>query len=134
MATSLRGVLAALGVFRVFRTRRRPFSIAPALERRRSEIAAENYAARHLLGHTLDRKAALRRLAPESLPAARRYRELLVYELEALQDLSRALRSVVGGRDPGDTQVEGADELERLRTEIAWCDGLLRRSPSHLSH
>ena len=129
MTTSLRGVLAALGVYRVFGTRRRPGALAPALERRRSEIAAENYAARHLLEHTLDRKAALRRLAPASPQAARRYRELLAYELEALQDLDRGMRGVMGGRELGDFQAESAEAIGRLRTEIAWCDGLLRRAP-----
>src|SRR5919204_4194337 len=94
----LRRVLAALGVFDLLDTRRRT-SIAPALERRRSEIAAENYAARHLLEHTLDRKAELRRLAPLSAAAARRYRELLCYELKALDELVQAMGHMIGGRD-----------------------------------
>jgi len=129
VTTSLRGVLAALGVFRVLRTRGRSASLAPALERRKSEIAAENYAARHLLERTIDRKASLRLLVPSSPRAAARYRELLGYELEALQDLNRAMRRVMGGRDLGDFQVESADEIERLRTEIAWCDELHRSGP-----
>ena len=42
--------------------RRIPF-LGPPLERRRPRILAEDYAARHSIEHTLDRKAELRRLA-----------------------------------------------------------------------
>ncbi|MBA3659765.1 MAG: hypothetical protein H0W67_09225 [Gemmatimonadales bacterium] len=128
MISNLRGRLAALGLFRLFRNRRRPLGLAPALERRRSQIAAENYAARHLLEHTLDRKSALRRLAPGSHKASERYRELLSFELEALLDLNRCLRNVMGGRESADVLGESADEIERLRTEVAWCDTLLHNT------
>ena len=126
MHPSLRGLLASLGVFRVWSSRRRRFP-PPGVERRRPEIAAESYAARHLLEHTLDCKANLRRLAPTSPRAARRYRELLGYELEGLQEMARVLHATAGGPDLPELLVETSDEIERLRVEVAWCDTLLRR-------
>ncbi len=122
MVRSLRGVAAALGVFGLLRARRQPSAVKPALGRRQPEIAAEDYAARHLLEHTLDRKADLRRIAPTVPAAAARYRELLGYELEALQDMSQAMRATIGGRDLAEFLRETSLEIERLRIEIAWCD------------
>ena len=130
MVRSLRGVLAALGVFDLLRTRRQALVLKPPLERRQPEIAAENYAARHLLEHTLDRKADLRRLASSSPAAARRYRELLSYELEALQDMSQAMRATIGGRDLAEFLWDTGQEIERLRIEIAWCEEVLGRHVS----
>jgi hypothetical protein len=63
MAHTLRGLLVRLEKLRT-RHRRRLLFLAPAMERRRPRIAAEDYAARHSIEHTLDRKAELRRLAP----------------------------------------------------------------------
>ena len=64
----LRGTLAELGGPH----RRRPPFLAPALERRRPRIAAEDYAARHSIEHTLERKAELRLLAP-TMPGPLRF-------------------------------------------------------------
>jgi hypothetical protein len=125
MVRSLRGVLAAFGVYDILRTRRQPLVLRPPLERRQPEIAAENYAARHLLEHTLDRKADLRRLAPSLPEAARRYRELLGYELEALQDVNRAMRATIGGRDLAEFLRDTGQEIDRLQIEIAWCEEVL---------
>ena len=104
-----------------------PF-LAPALERRRPRIAAEDYAARHSIEHTLDRKAELRRLAPTWSPAARRYHELLSYELAGLREVVRALHSVTEGRELEEALAETAVQIERLEIEIAWCSTLLRRA------
>jgi hypothetical protein len=123
-------MLATSGMFRFLRPRRRQSLLKPPLERRQPEVAAENYAARHLLEHTLDRKADLRRLAPSSPPAARRYRELLSYELEALRDMSQAMRGAIGGRDLAEFLADTGQEIERLRIEIAWCTALLDRHES----
>ena len=98
MALTLPGVLHTLELLRSKHRRRLAF-LAPPLERRRPGIAAEDYAARHSIEHTLDRKAELRRLAPTSPPAARRYHELLSYELTGLRELVRALHSVTEGRE-----------------------------------
>jgi len=125
MVRSLRGAVAALGVFDLLRTRRQPLVLRPPLERRQPEIAAENYAARHLLEHTLDRKADLRRLAPTVPAAARRYCELLGYELEALQEMSQAMRATIGGRDLADFLRDTDHEIDRLRIEISWCEDVL---------
>jgi len=104
-----------------------PF-LAPPLERRRPRIAAEDYAARHSIEHTLDRKAELRRLAPTWPPAARRYHELLTYELEGLREVVTALPSVTGGRELEEALAETSTQIERLEVEIAWCTELLERA------
>lgn len=98
------------------------------MERRRPRIAAEDYAARHSIEHTLDRKAELRRLAPTWPPAARRYHQLLTYELEGLREVVKALHSVTGGRELEEALAEAAVQIERLEIEIAWCSRLLDRT------
>jgi hypothetical protein len=110
------------------RHRRRLSFLAPALERRRPRIAAEDYAARHSIEHTLDRKAELRRLAPTWPPAARRYHQLLTYELHGLREVVNALRSVTGGRELEECLAETSVQIERLEIEIAWCARLLGKA------
>jgi hypothetical protein len=127
LALTLRSVLATLEQLRSRHRRRLPF-LAPALERRRPRIAAEDYAARHSIEHTLDRKAELRRLAPTWPPAARRYHELLTYELEGLREVVQALHSVTEGRELEEALAETAIQIERLEIEIAWCAYLLERA------
>lgn len=127
MALSLRSFLETLEQLRT-RHRRRLSFLAPAIERRRPRIAAEDYAARHSIEHTLDRKAELRRLAPTWPPAARRYHQLLTYELEGLRELVSALRSVTGGRELDEALAETAVQIERLEIEVAWCRRLLGRT------
>jgi hypothetical protein len=121
---SLRGVLDTLKQLRSHHRRRLAF-LAPAVERRRPRIQAENYAARHSIEHTLDRKAELRRLAPTWPPAARRYHQLLSYEVEGLRDMVTALRSLAGGRELEESLAETAVQVERLEIELAWCRELL---------
>lgn len=131
MALTLRGFLETLERFRTRHRRRLPF-LAPALERRRPRIVAEDYAARHSIEHTLDRKAELRRLAPHQPSAARRYHQLLTYELEGLREVVTALHSVTEGRELEDCVSETAIQMQRLEIEIAWCEELLvtaERSP-----
>jgi hypothetical protein len=125
MALTLPGVLQTLELLRSKHRRRLAF-LAPPLER--PGIAAEDYAARHSIEHTLDRKAELRRLAPASPPAARRYHELLSYELSGLRELVRALHSVTEGRELEEALAEAAVQIERLEIEIAWCADLLQRA------
>lgn len=127
MALTLQTFLDAVEQLRSRHRRRMPF-VAPALERRRPRIAAEDYAARHSIEHTLDRKAELRRLAPTWPPAARRYYELLTYELEGLKEMSTALHSVTEGRELEEAVAEIAGQVERLEIEIAWCAALLERA------
>ncbi|MEP7228148.1 MAG: hypothetical protein ABI785_12350 [Gemmatimonadales bacterium] len=124
MALTLSSFLESLDRFRT-RHRRRLAFLAPAVERRRPRIAAENYAARHSIEHTLDRKAELRRLAPTLPSAAQRYHQLLTYELEGLRELVSALHSVAGDRELEECVAETALQMERLEIEIAWCDHLL---------
>ena len=124
MALTLHSFLESLDRFRT-RHRRRLAFLAPALERRRPRIAAEDYAARHSIEHTLDRKAELRRLAPALPSAARRYRQLLTYELQGLREVITALHSVAGGRELEECLAETALQMERLEIEIAWCNHLL---------
>jgi hypothetical protein len=124
VALTLRGVLETLEQLRTHHRRRLSF-LAPALERRRPRIAAEDYAARHSIEHTLDRKAELRRLAPTWPPAARRYHQLLTYELAGLREVMNALYSVTGGRELEEAVAEAALQIERLEIEVAWCDRLL---------
>lgn len=130
MALTLRSLLESIERFRARHRRRLPF-LAQALERRRPRIAAEDYAARHSIEHTLDRKAELRRLAPTLTSAARRYHQLLSYELEGLREVVVALHSVTEGRELEDCLSEAAIQMERLEIEIAWCEDLLtdERSP-----
>lgn len=123
---SLRSVLDTLKQLRA-RHRRRLAFLAPAIERRRPRIQAEDYAARHSIEHTLDRKAELRRLAPTWLPAARRYHQLLTYELDGLREMVASLRAVTGGRELEECLGETAVQIEQLETELAWCRELLPR-------
>ncbi len=125
--TLRRTFLETLEQLRTQHRRRLPF-LAPALERRRPRIAAEDYAARHSIEHTLDRKAELRRLAPTWPPAARRYHELLSYELEGLREMAKALHSVTEGRELEEAVAEARVQIERLEIEIAWCADLLDRA------
>ena len=125
MALTLRSFLERLKRFRTRHRRRLPF-LAAALERRRPRIAAEDYAARHSIQHTLDRKAELRRLAPTLPSAARRYHQLLQYELDGLQEVVTALHTVTEGRELEDCLSEAAIQIERLRIEILWCEELLK--------
>jgi hypothetical protein len=124
VALTLRSFLESLDRFRT-RHRRRLAFLAPAVERRRPRIAAEDYAARHSIEHTLDRKAELRRLAPTLPSAARRYHQLLSFELEGLREVMSALHSVAGGRELEECLAETALEMERLEIEIAWCNRLI---------
>jgi len=131
VALTLRSFLERLERFRTRHRRRLPF-LAPALERRRPRIAAEDYAARHSIEHTLDRKAELRRLAPTQPSAAKRYHQLLQYELDGLEELVTALHTVTEGRELEECLSETAIQMERLKIEISWCEELLKtngRSP-----
>jgi hypothetical protein len=124
---TLRTVLETLEQLRSQHRRRLSF-LAPALERRRPRIAAEDYAARHSIEHTLDRKAELRRLAPTWPPAARRYHELLSYELDGLREMAKTLHAVTEGRELEEALAEARGQIERLEIEIAWCADLLDRA------
>jgi hypothetical protein len=124
----LRTVLDTLNHLRSHHRRRLPF-LSPPLERRRPRIAAEDYAARHSIQHTLDRKAELRRLVPSWPEAADRYHQLLVYELAGLRDVVAALQSTSGGRDLQESIAENRSEIERLEVEIAWCAALKAKHP-----
>lgn len=127
MALTLRSFLETFDQLRT-RHRRRLAFLAPALERRRPRIAAEDYAARHSIEHTLDRKAELRRLAPTWPPAARRYHQLLTYELDGLREVVGALHSVTGGRELEECLAETTVQMERLEIEISWCARLLGKN------
>ena len=100
--------------------RRLPF-LTPALERRRPRLAAEDYAARHSIEHTLDRKAELRRLAPTRPEAAERYRQLLLWELQGLREMVSVLTGTTGGRDLQECLAEAREEIVRLEIEVSWC-------------
>ncbi len=128
MVSILRTVLETLDQLRAHHRRRVPF-LSPPMERRRPRIAAEDYAARHSIEHTLDRKAELRRLAPSWPEAAERYHQLLVYELAGLRDVVAALESATGGRDLQECIAESRNEIERLEVEVAWCAALKVKSP-----
>jgi hypothetical protein len=106
--------------------RRLPF-LSPPLERRRPRIQAEDYAARHSIDHTLDRKAELRRLAQGNPEAAARYHQLLTYELDGLRELVAVLPSTTAGRDLHDCMTESLSEIERLEIEVEWCSAFLRQ-------
>src|SRR5919205_1282682 len=124
MLSIVRTMLQTLDELRAHHRRRLPF-LSPALERRRPRIAAEDYAARHSLDHTLDRKAELRRLVPTWPDAAARYHQLLTYELQGLRELVGVLQSTSGGRDLQDCLLENRSEIERLEIEVAWCSQFL---------
>jgi hypothetical protein len=118
---SLRALLESLAAqFRAHHRRRLPF-LAPALERRRPRLAAEDYAARHTIEHTLDRKAELRRLAPLRPDAAARYEQLLRFELAGLRDMVAALDGTHGDRELQECLAEAREEIGRLDIEVAWC-------------
>jgi hypothetical protein len=124
VALFLRSFLKTMEQLRSHHRRRLSF-LSPGMERRRPRIAAEDYAARHSIEHTLDRKAELRRLAPTWPQAARRYDQLLRYELDGLREMVTALHSVTGGRELEEALTETAVQIERLEIEIAWCEKLL---------
>ena len=115
--------------FRAHHRRRLPF-LAPAVERRRPRLDAEDYAARHSIDHTLDRKADLRRLAPVRADAAHRYEQLLGYELAGLREVVAALENTAGGRELHECLAEAREEIERLEIEVAWCASLAPRWPA----
>ncbi len=114
---------------RAHHRRRLPF-LAPAVERRRPRLAAEDYAARHSIEHTLDRKADLRRLAPVRADAAQRYEQLLRYELTGLREVVAALENTVGGRELHECLTEAREEIQRLEIEVAWCAALSSQVPA----
>ena len=111
--------------------RRLPF-LSPALERRGPRIAAENYAARHSIEHILDRKAELRRIAPTDPAAARRYMQLLLWELDGVREMVKVLMGTAGGRDLQECLAEARQEIERLEAEVGSCSTWLDRWPSAL--
>jgi hypothetical protein len=86
----------------------------------------EDYAARHSIEHTLDRKAELRRLVPFRADAAARYHQLLTFELAGLKELVTVLQTTSGGRELQDCLAENQAEIERLEIEVAWCVGYLQ--------
>ena len=122
----LEQIARTLDQFRAHHRRRLPF-LAPAVERRRPRLAAEDYAARHSIEHTLDRKADLRRLAPVRPDAAHRYEQLLGYELAALREVVAALENTVGGRELHECLAEVREEIQRLEIEVSWCHSLAPR-------
>jgi hypothetical protein len=125
----MRALKELLDAVRARHRRRLPFMSAP-LERRRPRIAAEDYAARHSIDHTLDRKADLRRLAPHWPEAAYRYHQLLSYELEGLRQVVAALDSSTGGRDLQECIAETKAEIYRLEIEVGWCTSLIAGWPA----
>ena len=129
----LRQLVETLGQLRAHHRRRLPFLTA-AVERRRPRIAAEDYAARHSIEHTLDRKADLRRLAPLRPDAATRYEQLLRYELTGLREVVAALETTAGGRDLQECLVEAREEIQRLEIEVEWCASLAPRWPANAPH
>jgi hypothetical protein len=122
----LQELVRSLEGFRAHHRRRLPF-LTRAVERRRPRLAAEDYAARHSIEHTLDRKADLRRLAPQQPDCAERYEQLLGYELAGLREVVTALESSAGSRDMQECLDEAREEIERLEIEVAWCAALPRR-------
>jgi hypothetical protein len=125
----LEQIARTLNQLRTRHRRRLPF-LAPAVERRRPRLAAEDYAARHSIEHTLDRKADLRRLAPLRADAAHRYEQLLSYELAGLREVVAALQNTVGGREMVECLAEAREEILRLEIEVAWCASLAPRWPA----
>ena len=125
----LEQIARTLHQLRAHHRRRLPF-LSPAVERRRPRLAAEDYAARHSIEHTLDRKADLRRLAPVRADAAQRYEQLLRYELAGLREVVAALETTVGGRELQECLTEARGEIQRLEIEVAWCASLASRWPT----
>jgi hypothetical protein len=125
----LEQIARTLQQLRVHHRRRLPF-LAPAVERRRPRLAAEDYAARHSIEHTLDRKADLRRLAPARADAAQRYEQLLRYELAGLREVVAALENTVGGRELQECLTEARGEIQRLEIEVGWCASLASGWPT----
>jgi hypothetical protein len=125
----LEQIARTLHQLRVHHRRRLPF-LAPAVERRRPRLAAEDYAARHSIEHTLDRKADLRRLAPVRADAAQRYEQLLRYELAGLREVVAALENTVGGRELQECLTEARGEIQRLEIEVVWCASLASGWPT----
>jgi hypothetical protein len=121
----LRNLLKALSELRSHHRRRLGF-LNPPMERRRPRIMMEDYAARHSIEHTLDRKAELRRLAPSRPEAAARYQQLLTYELQGLREVMTTLQTTTAGRDLYECLAENKVDVERLEIEVAWCATLLR--------
>jgi hypothetical protein len=117
----LRTLKDTLDQLRARHRRRLPSFLSAPLERRRPRILAEDYAARHSIEHTLDRKAELRRLAQTSPDAAARYLQLLTYELEGLREVAQVLQSTTGGPDLSECLAESRTEIERLEIEVEWC-------------
>jgi hypothetical protein len=111
------------------RNRRRVRFLTPGVERRKPKIAAEDYAARHSIEHTLDRKAELRRLAPTRPEAAQRYRQLLLWELEGLREMVAVLKGTTGGRDLQECMAEAREQIDRLEIEVGWCTAWVQRWP-----
>jgi hypothetical protein len=125
----VRRLLQALEQLRAHHRRRLAF-LNPPIERRRPRILMEDYAARHSIDHTLDRKAELRRLAPSLPEAAARYHQLLTYELQGLREVVTTLQTTTGGRDLHEALAESRAEIERLEIEVEWCTTLLPRAPA----
>ena len=125
MSPFWRALVDTVSQLRTRHRRRLPF-LSPPLERRRPRILAEDYAARHSIEHTLDRKAELRRLAQSRADAAARYHQLLSYELDGLRELVTVLEASSGGRELQECIAESRAEIERLEIEVTWCRGLLR--------
>jgi hypothetical protein len=124
-----RRFLRALNQLRAHHRRRLAF-LTPPIERRRPRIQMEDYAARHSIDHTLDRKAELRRLAPTHPDAAARYHQLLTYELQGLREVVATLQTTTGGRDLQECLAESRSEIERLEIEVEWCTSLLSEESS----
>jgi hypothetical protein len=129
----LRQLAQTLAQLRAHHRRRLPF-LTPAVERRRPRIAAEDYAARHTIEHTLDRKADLRRLAPLRPDAAERYEQLLRYELTGLREVVAALETTAGGRELQECLAEAREEIGRLEIEVEWCAALRARDAAPAAH
>jgi hypothetical protein len=129
----LRRLVVTLVHLRSHHRRRIPF-LTPAVERRRPRLAAEDYAARHSIEHTLDRKADLRRLAPVRPDAAQRYEQLLRYELSGLREMVAALATSAASRDLQECLAEAREEIQRLEIEVEWCTSLPSRWPATAPH
>ena len=129
MAPLLERLLDGLRQLRSHHRRRLAF-FNPPIERRRPRIQMEDYAARHSIDHTLDRKAELRRLAPNQPHAAARYLQLLTFELQGLRELVATLQTTTGGPDVQECLAESRAEIERLEIEVAWCMSLRSAEPT----